>query len=89
MSDSPLIEPQRPVIARVAVPTPLRRSFDYLLPSSLQLEFPSLKPGIRVLVPFGNRELTAVLLELDSSSLLDINKLKPVIRILDSEPLIP
>ena len=89
MSDSSLIELPCPVIARVAVPTPLRRSFDYLLPSSLLLDYPALKPGIRVLVPFGNRELTAVLLELDSSSLLEINKLKPVIRILDSEPLIP
>lgn len=83
------IDPQAQVIARVAVPTPLRRSFDYLLPYDLLIDNPELKPGIRLLVPFGNRELTAVLLELDSNSTLDINKLKPVIRILDKEPLIP
>ncbi|MDP2128557.1 MAG: primosomal protein N' [Pseudohongiella sp.] len=78
-----------PLIARVAVPSPLRRSFDYLLPAELMAEYPDLQPGVRLRVPFGSRELTAVLLELDSRSDVEINKLKAVTRILDSTPLIP
>lgn len=79
----------RPLIARVAVPSPLRRSFDYLLPAELAAEYPDLQPGVRLRVPFGSRELTAVLLELDTRSDVDIKKLKAVISILDTSPLIP
>jgi primosomal protein N' (replication factor Y) len=81
--------PDSLAIVRVAVPTPLRRSFDYLLPAALASEHPGIQPGIRVLVPFGNRELTAVVLQLDSRSELQTDKLKAVISILDREPLIP
>jgi primosomal protein N' (replication factor Y) (superfamily II helicase) len=76
-------------IARVAVPSPLRRTFDYLLPPSLAAEHGVLEPGIRLRVPFGSRELTAVLLELDTRSDLPQNKLRPVIEILDLAPVIP
>lgn len=89
MSDSIAAMPDSLTIVRVAVPTPLRRSFDYLLPAALASEHPGIQPGIRVLVPFGNRELTAVVLQLDSRSELQADKLKAVISILDSEPLIP
>jgi len=89
MPDTNIATSDALVIARVAVPTPLRRSFDYLLPAALIQEYPALKPGVRLLVPFGNRSLTAVLLELDSSSTLETDKLKTVISILDREPLIP
>jgi primosomal protein N' (replication factor Y) len=89
MSDTLTATSDTLVIARVAVPTPLRRSFDYLLPASLIQAYPALKPGVRVLVPFGNRELTAVLLQIDCSSEMETDKLKAVISILDSEPLIP
>lgn len=76
-------------IARVAVPSPLRRTFDYLLTDTLLAAYPDLAPGIRVRVPFGTRELTAVLLELDNRSDLPLDKLKPVTHILDAAPLIP
>ncbi|HLT64548.1 MAG TPA: primosomal protein N' [Pseudohongiella sp.] len=76
-------------IARVAVPSPLRRSFDYLLPETLIADFPDLAPGVRLRVPFGTRELTAILLELDTRSDLPADKLKPVSEILDPTPLIP
>lgn len=93
MSDTPVASPpdaeHAPLIARVAVPSPLRRSFDYLLPAELIATCPHLQPGVRMRVPFGSRELTAVLLELDSRSDIDHQKLKPVVSLLDTEPLIP
>lgn len=76
-------------IARVAVPSPLRRTFDYLLPEAMLAEHPALAPGIRLRVPFGTRELTAVLLEIDTRSDLPAAKLKPVLSVLDAAPLIP
>lgn len=93
MSDTPAATLQgaanRPLIARVAVPSPLRRSFDYLLPVELLADYPDLQPGVRLRVPFGSRELTAVLLELDNRSDVEIKKLKAVSAVLDSSPLIP
>lgn len=77
------------MIARVAVPSPLRRTFDYQLPAALLADHPDLQPGVRLRVPFGSRELTAVLLQVDTRSDIERNKLKPVSAILDTEPLIP
>lgn len=78
-----------PIILRVAVPSPLRRRFDYLLPDTFAGEFTDLQPGIRVRVPFGSRELTGILLEVDNSTAVDTRKLKPALAILDNKPLIP
>ena len=93
MSDNPVASlpgaENTAMIARVAVPSPLRRSFDYQLPAALLADYPDLRPGVRLRVPFGSRELTAVLLEVDTRSDIELNKLKPVSAILDAEPLIP
>ncbi|MGV6807202.1 MAG: primosomal protein N' [bacterium] len=72
-------------ICRVAVPSPLRRSFDYLIPDG----FPLPKPGCRVQIPFGRQRLIGIVLALDSQSAIDISRLKPIISILDDQPLIP
>lgn len=88
--------PVRPVnatdpitILRVAVPSPLRRSFDYTLPTDLTTVPAVLEPGIRLRVPFGNRELTGILLEVSNTTLVSADKLKPAIEILDQKSLIP
>jgi len=69
------------------MPTPLKRSFDYLLPLDItDLAINDLKPGLRVLAPFGHRQLTGILLEVKNSSDVPAAKLKPAIQILDSDP---
>lgn len=89
----------RGLIVRVAVPSPLRRVFDYLPPTaapsndagsaspSTGLSADALKPGIRVQVPFANRKLIGVVIEIAKGSTLSKARLKPVITILDREPL--
>ncbi len=76
-------------ILRLAIPSPLRREFDYLLPEGLcESQAASLQPGIRVLVPFGSRELTGYLLAVLPGSPIDSDKLKAALAILDPQPLI-
>lgn len=75
------------MILRVAIPTPLRRSFDYLLPDHISAS--QLKPGIRVLVPFGRRQVVGLLLETTDQSSIQESRLKPVSALLDDEPVLP
>lgn len=72
-------------ILEIALPTPLRRTFDYLPPQACEAD--SLKTGSRIKVPFGRRELTGVLLGCKSTSELPFNKLKQAIAVLDEQPL--
>ena len=74
-------------ILRVAVPSPLRHTFDYLPPENINLK--NIKPGMRVLVPFGKREIVGVILEIANHSEYELTKLRLVTAILDSEPLLP
>lgn len=77
--------PVVPRFARVAVPSPLARHFDYLLPENGSLPL----PGMRVRVPFGRREAVGVILNLSASSDVPRAKLKALGRVLDAEPLLP
>ena len=72
------------LIIRVAIPSPLRRVFDYLPPIVEQL---SIKPGMRVRVPFGKREVVGVVVESAQDSTLLPNRLKSIGTVLDREPL--
>jgi len=72
-------------VCKVAVPSPLRRTFDYLPPQKNAQQ--QLQPGVRVLVPFGNRQLVGVLTDLATGSDLPAKRLKPVIAVLDQTPL--
>ncbi|MDT8427828.1 MAG: primosomal protein N' [Pseudomonadales bacterium] len=85
------VESQVPaLLLRVAVPSPLRRCFDYLPPESLAPAAAArLQAGIRVRVPFGKRELVGVLLATGHNSHIEPKKLKRVCAILDEEPLLP
>ncbi len=69
---------------RIAVPTPLRRAFDYLPPAASPLP----APGCRVRVPFGRRTEIGVVLD-HAPSALAPERLRPVLELLDSEPLLP
>lgn len=71
----------------VAVPTPLSSRFDYLLPSDV-LGDQSLSPGMRVKIPFGRRELVAVVTAIKSTTDCPPDKLKSVIELIDDEPLL-
>ena len=75
----------RPIL-RIAVPTPLHRSFDYLLPANVSPD--SLQPGQRVRVPFGRRTVIGVLLDVVTHSDIEHAKLKRAQAVLDAEPVI-
>jgi len=72
---------------RIALNTPVRRSFDYLPPKNCDLT--KLQIGQRVRVPFGSRELIGILLETATDTQVAKNKLKQVKEILDDVPVMP
>ncbi len=73
-----------PEILLVAVPSPLRRLFEYLPPDDA-----SIAPGTRVLVPFGAQTLVGVVIGNSRHPTCPPEKLKAVDDVLDSEPLLP
>lgn len=76
-----------PQVLRVALDTPLRRSFDYLPPASAGT--PDLPPaGARVRVPFGRQRLIGVVLSSGNDSEVDPGKLKPILEVLDPSPVL-
>lgn len=82
--------PAATVILRLAVPSPLRRLFDYLPPESIDAAHAAtLAPGIRVAVPFGPRTLVAILVSVQSTSSVPANKLKRALHLIDERPLLP
>lgn len=74
-------------ILRLALPSPLRRLFDYLAPAGVARS--TLQPGMRLRVPFGRREMIGVLVEVVDHSDVPADKLKPAIAVLDAEPPLP
>jgi primosomal protein N' (replication factor Y) (superfamily II helicase) len=76
-----------PKVFRVALDTPLRRLFDYLPPASAEAAA-ALQPGSRVRVPFGRRRLIGVVLAVADTSDLPAERLKPILEVLDPEPLL-
>ena len=73
------------LILRIAVDTPLRRLFDYLPPTHAPLQ-DALKPGVRVRVPFGRRQLVGILAAVAEESAIAAPKLKAALEILDRHP---
>ncbi|WP_168204045.1 primosomal protein N' [Aliikangiella coralliicola] len=76
-------------IVKVAVPVPLRRVFDYLLPENYPI---TPQPGMRVQIPFGRTTKIGIIDEVESLDHSDLDtqleKLKPITQILDDSPLI-
>lgn len=74
----------RPSIARVALPVPLDKQFDYAIPGHL---FPII--GGRVSVPFGRQTLVGIVTAMVNHSDFPKDQLKPIKAVLDSQPVWP
>ncbi|TCO76762.1 primosomal protein N' [Chromatocurvus halotolerans] len=78
-----------PTYLRIAVPSPLRRLFDYLPPADEDPDTAlSLPSGIRVRVPFGRRSVVGVLIATATRSEVPLSRLKSADAILDTVPLL-
>ena len=75
------------LILRLALPSPLRRLFDYRAPAGLARK--DLQPGMRLRVPFGHREVIGVLIELCDHSDVPPEKLKSARQLLDPRTPLP
>jgi len=76
-----------PLILRLALPSPLRRLFDYLPPKGAVAD--QLRPGVRLRVPFGRREVVGVLIEVAQDSEVPPDKLRQALQLLDERPPLP
>ena len=66
------------LILSLALPTPLRRRFDYLAPTNTDGEQTKLwQPGQLFRVPFGNQSMVGLLLEIKSHTNIPLKKLRP------------
>jgi len=70
----------------VLVPVPILEKFSYLLPDQFKEKPPM--PGSRVIVPFGNRDLSGVVWNVGKNNAPKGRKLKYLIEVLDSKPLL-
>ena len=69
--------------ARIGVDSPVRKLFDYRIgPAGA-----SLQAGMRVLIPFGQRTVVGIVIELTDHSDVPASRLKSVLKILDQNPL--
>ena len=67
---------------QVAVPRPLRRTFDYAVPARMRM--PAI--GARVRVPFGSTNVVGLVTGHPETS---VQALKPIDELLDEDPLLP
>ncbi|MYD97890.1 MAG: primosomal protein N' [Gammaproteobacteria bacterium] len=74
--------PANAPVIQVALPRPLRRTFDYAPPE----DGPVPMPGARVRVPFGNSSVVGLV---TGTSTTSAHELKPVEQTLDAEALLP
>ncbi len=72
-----------PSIIHVAVPSPLNRHFDYLIPPGMA--FP--RPGARVRVPFANKSLVGIVVSFSNSTHVAKDKLRDIDQVIDDVPL--
>ncbi len=86
MAKSPNETGQAGLIFKVALPIPIYRLFDYLAPDNTYPE--PVAPGVRLEVPFGKGKKIGFLVDIVRHSDITPDKLKPVTRILDKQPLL-
>lgn len=72
-----------PKFANIVFNLPIEGSFTYSVPPDIESK---IKPGTRVLAPFGRRNITGIVLNLSGSS--KFQKVKPIVKLLDSAPVI-
>lgn len=82
-----MIQQAQQKFLRLALPTPLRRLFDYLPPQVI--DNTKLIPGVRVRVPFQSRVLVGILIEVVDKTSIPYGKLKKAIEVLDDESILP
>ena len=73
-------------VLKVALPVPLDAEFDYLPPEHVDQQ--DIRVGQRVEVPFGKQRKIGLILGTATTSDIPPEKLRPVIRILDADPLL-
>ena len=73
-------------LLRVAVPSPLRRVFDYLPPDTQGEALPP--PGSRVRVPFGRGARVGMVIAHGERTDVPRHRLKRISRVIDAEPLL-
>jgi len=71
----------------IAVPVPLRRRFDYVVPEGVTDE--SLRPGARVRVPFGRQTMIGIVTDTPRDDAAPAFDIKPIEAALDEAPLLP
>ena len=71
-------------VLHIALPLPLYKSFDYLVPSNQDIN--EIEVGVRARVQFGKRKLTGIVVGKHHSSEVPKSKLKTVNEILDTLP---
>jgi primosomal protein N' (replication factor Y) len=75
-----------PLILHISLPVPVRHHFDYLADKSLTKEQSVV--GVRVMVPFGkNNQKVGIVTGISNKSDVNPKKLKPIINVIDNEPL--
>ncbi|WP_281559401.1 primosomal protein N' [Thalassomonas sp. RHCl1] len=62
---------------QVAIPVPMRQLFTYQLPE--QFQSPEITAGERVIVPFGPRQLVAIVMATQAEPDIETSKIKPVL----------
>ena len=71
-------------LLEVAVPAPLRKTFQYLPNEGC----PDIKPGCRVLVPFGRQTLVGVFLGYSNQPSISKSKLRTILEVIDEAPVL-
>ncbi len=79
--------PKSDAVLRIAIPSPLYSSFDYLPPAGVSPN--TLQPGMRLRLPFGRSQTVGILLETSFTPQIERGKLKPALELLDNEALLP
>jgi len=75
------------LLARVAIPVPLGRTFTYEVPANLQ---GACRPGVRAICDFGRRRLLGVVLQVeDGEPSIELERIKPLVGIVDEQPVLP
>lgn len=75
-----------PLVADIAVPIPLSKPFTYQVPAAMA---PVLRCGARVVCEFGKRRLLGVVLSVGEREVSADVRLKPILALVDPEPILP
>lgn len=81
-----MITPQDLSILCIALPVPMRQTFDYLTSNTSTAQA---LIGCRVSVPFGRRHLVGIVIDIKTNTDFSFNKLKYINAVIDDHRLIP